>query len=60
MRLNFSSGTLSDVPTHHGADMASTWVAKPEVHAENENSRKTDSLNINANEENFDRELIAA
>ncbi len=36
-----------------GGDLASTWVAKPEVHAENENSRKSDSLNINANEENF-------
>ncbi|CEG55680.1 protein of unknown function [Legionella fallonii LLAP-10] len=24
------------------------------MHAENENSRKSDSLNINANEENFD------
>jgi hypothetical protein len=23
-----------------GGDLASTWVAKPEVHAENENSRK--------------------
>ena len=27
----------------YGGDLASTWVAKPEVHAENENSRKTDS-----------------
>ena len=33
--------------------MVSTWVAKPEVHAENENSRKSDSLNINANDANF-------
>lgn len=36
-----------------GGDLASTWVAKPEVHAENENSRKSGSLNINANDENF-------
>ena len=43
-----------------GGDLASTWVAKPEVHAENENSRKSDSLNINANEDNFAGEAIAA
>ncbi len=36
-----------------GGDLASTWVAKPEVHAEKEISRKSDSLNINANAENF-------
>jgi hypothetical protein len=36
-----------------GGDLASTWVAKPEVHAENENSRKKDSININANDANF-------
>lgn len=28
----------------YGGDLASTRVAKPEVHAENEISRKTDSL----------------
>lgn len=36
-----------------GGDLVSTWVAKPEVHAENEISRKTDSININANDANF-------
>jgi len=43
-----------------GGDLASTWVAKPEVHAENENSRKTTQLNTNANDENFAGEAIAA
>lgn len=28
---------------HYGGDLVSTWVTKPEVHAENENSRKKDS-----------------
>jgi hypothetical protein len=37
-----------------GGDLASTWVAKPEVHAENENSRKSGSININANDAKFD------
>lgn len=46
--------------TEIGGDLASTWVAKPEVHAENENSRKSDSININANDENFAGEAIAA
>jgi hypothetical protein len=40
--------------------LASTWIAKPDVHAENEISRETDSLNINANEDNFAGEAIAA
>ena len=44
----------------YGGDLASTWVAKPEVHAENENSRKKAQLNINANDENFAGEAIAA
>ena len=37
----------------YGGDLASTWVAKPEVHAENENSRKKTQLNINANDEKY-------
>ena len=45
---------------NNGGDLASTWVAKLEVHAENENSRKKDSQNINANDENFAGEAIAA
>jgi hypothetical protein len=36
-----------------GGDLASTWVAKLEVHAEHENTRKKTRLNINANDENF-------
>lgn len=44
----------------YGGDLASTWVAKPEVHAENEISRKSGSININANDENFAGEAIAA
>lgn len=44
----------------NGGDLASTRVAKPEVHAENEISRKSDSININANDENFAGEAIAA
>ncbi len=45
----------------HGGDLASTRVAKPEVHAENEISRKTDSLNTNAkNDAYFGDEAIAA
>jgi hypothetical protein len=43
-----------------GGDLASTWVAKPDVHAEKENSRKSVSLNINANDENFAGEDIIA
>ncbi len=43
-----------------GGDLASTWVAKPEVHAEHENARKSDSKNINANDENFAGQAIAA
>ena len=36
-----------------GGDLASTWVAKPEVHAENEISRTTVSKNINANDATY-------
>jgi hypothetical protein len=43
-----------------GGDLVSTWVAKLEVHAENETSRKSDSININANDENFADDAIAA
>jgi len=37
-----------------GGDLVSTRVAKPDVHAEIETSRKSDSLNTNANNANFD------
>ena len=44
----------------YGGDLASTWVAKPEVHAENEKSRKTTQLNINAkNDPIFDQAIAA-
>jgi hypothetical protein len=48
------------VTPFYGGDLASTWVAKPEVHAENELSRKSDSLNITANEKFEEAQLMAA
>ena len=40
---------------YHGGDMASTWVAKPEVHAERVVTlvKKSLQLDIVANDENY-------
>lgn len=43
----------------YGGDPASTWVAKPDVHAENEISRKKASQNINANNDRFEGAVAA-
>ena len=48
------------VKPKYGGDMVSTWVAKPEVHAENENSRKKTQININANNDIYGEDAIAA
>ena len=37
----------------HGGDLDSTWVAKPEVHAELQTTRKTDCKTLVANDDNY-------
>ena len=37
----------------NGGDLDSTWVAKPEVHAELQTTRKTDCKTLVANDDNY-------
>ncbi len=50
---NLLSSTLSMKRTSLGGDLASTWVAKPEVHAEVQSPRKTLCKLIVANDDNY-------
>jgi len=42
-----------DISKTNGGDLDSTWVAKPEVHAEPQTTRKTDCKTLVANDDNY-------